>query len=241
MTLSFPSFQSFPIDMGMTTRDSSPFLSGTSDLEDPKNVSTLQEILSPSKYWIFPEQIHGSKVQFVSAPLLQGGVPFQRIPGADGLLTDIPQMTLFILTADCLPIFFLVPNPLTIGLIHAGWRGTKATISQLAVERLREVTRQSPKTFRVGLGPCIRDCCYEVGGELKRSFGETLTEREAKYYLDLVTENRRQLEKAGIREENIFEDSRCTFCHSDHLHSYRRDKEKAGRMVSWIRIRNVLA
>ena len=226
--------------MGVTTRDFPLFLSGVSDLEDPKNASHFQNALSPSRYWAYPEQIHGSKVHFLSEDELRKGPPIQKILGADGLFTHTPQTTLSILTADCLPIFFLVPDPLTIGLIHAGWRGTAGAIAHAAVGRLQEMTHPSPETFHVAFGPCIRSCCYQVGEELKGLFGDSMTEREGALYLDLVKENRRQLEKAGMKEENISDHSLCTACHAESFYSYRRDKEKSGRMVSWIRIQNVL-
>jgi len=236
----FPSSTEFPIEMGVTTRDLPFFFTGTPDLLDPKKISPLVECFPAFNKGVFPEQIHGSKVKFLCKEDLQKDSALQLIPKADGLLTSMPKVTLAILTADCLPIFFLVPDPLMIGIVHAGWRGTAATIARSAVHQLRHVSRQSSKTFLVAFGPCIKGCCYQVGMEVEKLFGDTIVERDRSFYLDLVKENRQQLEKTGIREEHMGENPPCTSCHLEKFYSYRREKEKAGRMVSWIRIKSVV-
>ena len=236
----FPSPESFPVEMGVTTRENPFFLSGIPDLLDPKKISPLFEFWPEFKKGVFPEQVHESKVKLLFKENLQKEAVPQIIPKTDGLLTSAPGLTLAILTADCLPIFFLVPDPLTIGIVHAGWRGSATLIAQSAVEKLRRATRQSPEKFLVAFGPAILACCYQVGTELKKLFWDSVAGRGEALYLDLVKENRQQLKKAGIREEKMGENPPCTFCHPDKFYSYRREKEKAGRMVSWIRIKTVL-
>ena len=237
----FPSSQSLPVEWGVTTRDNPFFFSGTSDLLIPKKTSPLFEFWPEFKKGVFPEQVHESKVKFLFEENLRKESVPQIIPKTDGLLTSASGPTLAILTADCLPIFFFVPDPLTIGIVHAGWRGSAAAIARTAVEKLRRTTRQSPEKFLVTFGPCIGACCYEVGAEFGKLFWDSVTEREGSWYLDLVKENRHQLKKAGVREENMGEHPPCTFCHPDNFYSYRREKEKAGRMVSWIRIKNMVS
>ncbi|MFH1857757.1 MAG: peptidoglycan editing factor PgeF [Candidatus Omnitrophota bacterium] len=237
----FPSFEGFPVEMGVTTRDFPLFFSSVSDLDDPERTASLQNMFPASQYWVYPEQIHGPIVTYLLEEAVRSGGRFQKILGTDGLLTNAPHTTLSILTADCLPIFFLAPEPLTIGLIHVGWRGCVGAIAQAAVEQLCCATRQSPAVFQVVFGPCIRDCCYQVGEAFRDGFPESVLQRGGLYYLDLVKENRRQLVSAGIKEENIHGDPLCTCCHAETFYSYRKEKEKAGRMLSWIRIRNVLA
>ena len=232
--------ESFPIELGVTTRDSSFFFSGIPDLRVPEKTLSFLGTFPDAKQWVFSEQIHGSKVVFLDSEDLQKDTSLQIIPKADGILTSVPEVTLAILTADCLPIFFLVPDPLTIGIVHAGWRGSATMIAQSAVEKLRRATRQSPEKFLVAFGPAIGACCYQVGAELKKLFWDSVTERGEALYLDLVKENRQQLKKAGIREEKMGENPLCASCHPDQFYSYRRDKEKAGRMVSWIRIKSVI-
>jgi copper oxidase (laccase) domain-containing protein len=52
------------------------------------------------------------------------------------------------------------------------------------------------------------------------------------YQLDLPGLVRFQLEEAGIRAENIAAAGICTKCDS-RCHSYRRDGQRAGRMVAF--------
>jgi hypothetical protein len=54
--------------------------------------------------------------------------------------------------------------------------------------------------------------------------------------LDLAVENRNQLTAAGLKPERIELAGSCTFCNPALFFSWRRDRERAGRMVSFIRI-----
>jgi copper oxidase (laccase) domain-containing protein len=45
------------------------------------------------------------------------------------------------------------------------------------------------------------------------------------------------LEAAGVPSQNIEALGVCTFCDAGRFFSYRREKESAGRMTSFIRIR----
>jgi len=49
-------------------------------------------------------------------------------------------------------------------------------------------------------------------------------------------ENRRQLLRAGVQEDRIEMLGQCTFCEPGKFFSFRRDREEAGRMVSYIQI-----
>jgi copper oxidase (laccase) domain-containing protein len=57
--------------------------------------------------------------------------------------------------------------------------------------------------------------------------------------IDLVESNRRQLVEAGVPPSHIECSQLCTSCREDQFHSYRRDKDGAGRMISAIGIRTV--
>ena len=53
--------------------------------------------------------------------------------------------------------------------------------------------------------------------------------------LDIAGANRDQLILAGVREENIYSTGLCTAMHLDVLTSFRREKDKAGRLAGVIR------
>ena len=56
-------------------------------------------------------------------------------------------------------------------------------------------------------------------------------------HLDLTEANREQLLEAGVTPQRIYASNLCTMCRSEDFHSYRRDREAAGRMYSFAAIR----
>ncbi len=159
----------------------------------------------------------------------------------DAAITAHPEVSLTITTADCVPIFFYDPEVSAIGLTHAGWRGTLAGIAARTVEALTETLNASPERIRVGLGPCIAACCFEVGADVKDPFAAHFGERDwiapradGKWTIDLHEANLEFLRAAGIRAENIRCCDLCTSCRADLFYSYRRDQGKTGRLLSAI-------
>ena len=92
-----------------------------------------------------------------------------------------------------------------------------------------------PKDAFAVIGPGIGACCYFVGEEVALKFG-----RRIAGHLDLAAVNRRQLLTAGIPGEQIDAVGSCTFCDAELFHSFRRDKQQAGRMISYISARRTL-
>jgi len=168
-------------------------------------------------------QIHSSRVILVTAPGLAGE--------GDALVTQTRGLPLAIRTADCYPILLADPRTRTIAAVHAGWRGTAERIAGKAIETMRAQFGSCAADIFAAFGPGIGECCYEVGEEVARRFGRTGHGR-----IDLARANRDQLIKAGVPAAQIHSLARCTFCEPDLFHSYRRDREQAGRMISFISI-----
>jgi polyphenol oxidase len=61
--------------------------------------------------------------------------------------------------------------------------------------------------------------------------------RPKRVRLDLVAANRWQLAAAGLRPERIWACGWCTACHNDWLFSYRREGQRAGRMLAVVGLR----
>jgi copper oxidase (laccase) domain-containing protein len=91
-----------------------------------------------------------------------------------------------------------------------------------------------PEDLVAAIGPGIGVCCYEVGEEVARQLGEKWTSEGNAGRVDLAAHNRRQLERAGLAHSCIEVISPCTFCDADRFWSYRREGERAGRMISYI-------
>jgi copper oxidase (laccase) domain-containing protein len=85
-----------------------------------------------------------------------------------------------------------------------------------------------PGDLHAAIGPGIGQCCYEVGPEVAAEFG-----RQGRAHVDLAEANRRQLIDAGVTPERIYASNLCTMCRAEEFHSFRRDKEAAGRLFSF--------
>jgi copper oxidase (laccase) domain-containing protein len=103
-----------------------------------------------------------------------------------------------------------------------------------------------PSDLIAAVGPCLGPCCAEVGNEVAEAFStgphdpRTLrrwfSERPSgRLHVDLWTANADQLIAAGVPPEHVHVARLCTRTHADVFHSYRADKENAGRMVGVIR------
>lgn len=167
--------------------------------------------------------------QIHSGIVLQADRTAGCVGEADALVTVEPGVTVSIRTADCLPILIADPRTGAVAAVHAGWRGTVAGITGAAVAKLAADFGSRPEDLVAAIGPGIGVCCYEVGEEVAHQLGEAHAG-----CVNLAEHNRRQLERAGIARECIDVISSCTFCDADQFWSYRREGERAGRMISFI-------
>lgn len=161
---------------------------------------------------------------------------------ADGMVTVEQEVYLGVLTADCVPVLFMVPERRIAAVAHAGWRGTLAGIAPKLVGYLGERYGVSPSSIEVALGPSIGPCCYEIGSDVSVPVSrwwpaladQTVQSRDGKTFLDLRVLNRLQLEGAGVDGDRIYHVGPCTSCAGDDFFSYRRAKGKTGHQMSFI-------
>ncbi|MEX1138439.1 MAG: peptidoglycan editing factor PgeF [Bacteroidota bacterium] len=173
-----------------------------------------------------PGQCHSSHVVNVKTP--------GRIDATDALVTDARNLWLAISVADCTPVFLADPVKGAVAAVHAGWRGSAESIAAKAVERMKAEFGTAPEDLVAFIGPAAGVCCYEVGEDVAGRFASNVSQiRNGKKYLDLKLENARQLRDAGIPDHKIDISPLCTICNHD-LHSYRRDKDRSGRMMGVI-------
>ncbi len=218
------------VEAGFTTRHLPLVLNKTDDLLEVSNQEKLAEYFLGHKKFVLLNQVHGDRVQVLESAA-DGG--FIHLPETDGVITNRRDLTLLVLTADCLPIFFRAGD--WIGLVHAGWRGTKSQIAKKAFRLMLEKTGYRPSQVHVLFGPCIRRDHYEVGKEFGQFFPRrSLHKHRGKLFFDLPRENRRQLLKAGARLKNIDDYEICTACETRTFYSFRREGDTAGRMVAFI-------
>ncbi len=180
------------------------------------------------------KQIHSAIVARVRGEACGGIGP---IGEADALILKDTGVLVGIRTADCVPILLADPSTGVVAAIHAGWRGTAEGIAAGAVRSLMAEWQIDPRNLRAAIGPSIGSCCYEVGPEVAQRFGIRVSRP---VHLDLPAINEMQLRATGV--SNIWKSGACTFCavtggataEGYRFHSFRREREAAGRMVSFI-------
>lgn len=168
--------------------------------------------------------------QIHSALSLVADRPQGCVGEGDALLAGEPGITVSVRTADCFPVLLADTTHRAVAVVHAGWRGTAAQVIAEALRRMHAEFGTRPADIVAAIGPGIGPCCYEVGEEVARRFG-----KENAGPLDLAAENLGQLLGAGVPRTQIELINACTFCDpARRFHSWRRDREQAGRMISYI-------
>jgi hypothetical protein len=195
-------------------------------------------------------QVHGVDVRVVRDAEDARGPKGARgeTEHCDALVTREPHVLVGVKTADCVPILLGDARRNAVAAIHAGWRGTLASIVARALERMHREYNTRPEDIRAAIGPSALACCYEVGEEVVEAFrscfaheaDELLTPtREGHARIDLQRANRNQLIAEGVPPARIHLAPLCTMCRTDLFFSYRREKSlhgRVGRLMSVIGI-----
>ncbi len=192
-------------------------------------------------------QTHTTNVRLVTEEDGGKGIIKERdYEDVDGLITNVPGITLVTFYADCVPLYFLDPVHRAVGLSHSGWRGTVKRMGEVTLKKMREGFGTKAEDVIACIGPSICKECYEVGSEVAREFmkgfdqkhwSEILTEKEdGKYLLDLWRANEIVLLEAGVKQENIQVTDICTHCNSDYLFSHRTTGNERGNLAAFLGI-----
>ena len=176
-------------------------------------------------------QVHGDAVVCADGPR-EAGEPHQK---ADAILTNVPNLFLLMLFADCVPILLFDPIRRVAGIAHAGWKGTVLMVAQKAVNQMVLRYGSQPQNILAAVGPSIGPDHYNIGedviGAVGNVFGaaaERMIHRHnGTVKLNLWESNRHILEMAGV--QNIEIAGICTACHVDDWFSHRAEQGKTGR------------
>lgn len=178
---------------------------------------------------VWVDQVHSDKVLKLDAASRpkNGG----SLGEGDGIITNEADVFIMILVADCLPILFFDPIHKSIGLAHAGWRGTVSHVAAKTLLAMGEAYGTKSEEVRAVLGPCIGSCCYEVGEDVMDGFtkvfpwGQEVFEKSNKdhWKLNLPEANARQLIEIGMKEENLIQSGICTIKNMDLFYSHRAE------------------
>ena len=156
-------------------------------------------------------QVHGDSI------LEHDGswVGWLRGDAADGHLARVAGTAMAVTVADCVPVFVAHPSGIA-AILHSGWRGTAAGITERALARLKALG-YAPNELLVHLGPAICGRCYEVSADV----AQQLTGRDPGRH---VTVDLRQLIARRARSLGVSEVTAspyCTRCDNDRFFSHR--------------------
>lgn len=215
------------------------FSVGESEENVVKNRSNLAAAMDiKPEQLFFVSQYHSDQVLIVIAPY--DGNPTK----ADAIVTNVKGICICAMGADCVPILAYDPVMQAVAAIHAGWKGTAASITFKTLKILSDAYGSKPEDIILAIGPSISQEKYEVGEDVYNSFVEQQGEKSKrlfqhnavtdKYFPDLWEANKAQAIDFGLKEENIEVAGICTFSNPDKFYSARYFKNKTGRFAAGI-------
>ncbi len=192
---------------------------------------------------VMANQVHGVRVRRVTEgdikPDLLADTPFE----ADGLVTDVPGITLAVFSADCIPILLLDPVRHVAAACHAGWRGTAGAIAAGTVAAMVSDYGCQRGDIRAAIGPGIGPCCFETDADVPQAMEMGLGALAApyirdlghdRYRVDLKALNGAILRQAGVSEDHIDTSDDCTCCRHERYWSHRYTKGHRGSQAAVI-------
>lgn len=190
-------------------------------------------------------QVHGTECRQIDSNFFSLSAQEQRqmMEGVDAVMTNLPQISIGVFTADCVPVLLFDPENKATAAIHAGWRGTVQHIVAKTVERMRQQFGTNPARLQAQIAPCISEKNFEVGQEVYDAFLQSgfdmprIATMHAKWHINLPLANRLDLEGMGVKTENIRQANICTYDNSTDYFSARKLKEGFGTIYTGIILR----
>jgi len=208
-------------------------------------VANRQEIakrlgIGQQAHFVVAEQTHSDHIAIIKRRESRGWYTAEdAIADCDAMITDQKGVVLTILTADCVPVLLYDPKKAVVAAIHAGWKGTRAQITEKTVQKMVETFGSDPKEIVAFIAPSIGRCCYEAREDVAQHFldEQTFDRVGENYMLDLPLINQKQLLAAGLNVEHIERCGQCTSCEVERYFSYRKEQGCSGRFMSMIALR----
>jgi len=187
-------------------------------------------------------QVHGTSVIIVKKAW-----SYDQAPIADALVTNMQDIILGVLTADCAPILLADLKNYVIGVVHAGWRGALGGVIASGIDAMLTLGA-CKSSIKAVIGPCIGPDSYEVGQDFPQPFikDNNASEkffrpasRQNHYLFDLPGYVNFRLKSEGISD--VYTIQRDTYIEESAFFSYRRNMQRGehryGRLVSAISLR----
>lgn len=195
-------------------------------------------------------QVHGLKAVRITEELIGAGAlsPDTAIPDCDAVYTDIPNVPLFLFTADCVPVGIYDSVHHVVATVHAGWRGAIGHLPVITIEAMKRDFGTRFEDCYVYLGPSIGPKSFEVNQELADTFTDewkkitdTTSDELVRYivregalqatpHVDLWRFIEEDLLQRGVPKGQICISGTDSMT-DENCFSYRREHGKTGRMA----------
>lgn len=213
-----------------------------------ENYQRIADILGcDASKMVLSHQTHTTNIRLVREEDAGKGIFKERdYENVDGLITNVPGITLVTFYADCVPLYFVDPVHRAIGLSHSGWKGTVHRMGLRTIEAMRKAYGSKPEDMIVCIGPSICGDCYEVSEDVAKAFFEEfgaksccdrsilVNKENGKYQLDLWEANRLILHEAGISQDHLAVTNVCTKCNPELLYSHRVMGDRRGNLAAFL-------
>ena len=265
-----PLLERFPLTHGVTCRyggvsegDFTSFNMGLHVDDDPaavtENRKRLAQVLGVDpNHLTCGEQVHGVGVTRVTKELVGKGAFSwaDSIPDSDAIHTNLVNIPLLLLVADCVPVLLYDAAHHAVAVIHAGWRGAIAHIVERTLDSMHEDYGTMADACYLYIGPSIGGDSFEVSEEIAQQFRQDLEGLGLSQEIDLVKYIQREgqtvatphvdlklyiaacLVQRGVPMEQISVSDTDTMT-EDRCYSYRRDQGRTGRMAMFAVLRDV--
>ena len=186
---------------------------------------------------ILMHQTHSNKVVEITKK------NYKKIIVADAMITQMRNLAIGVVTADCVPIIFCDIKSQVAGCIHAGWKGAFSGIVENTIQKVQKLNFKNK--IYASVGPCIGSKSYEVDNKFYKKF----VSKSWKYKIYFKKKNKTKklfnlrkfvadkLLKLGVRVDHVNKD---TFSEKSNFFSFRRSfklKQKDyGRCISTVRL-----
>ena len=203
-----------------------------------KNLKFVAKIMAVERAkLILMHQTHSNKVVEITRK------NYKKIIMADAMITQMRNLAIGVVTADCVPIIFCDNKSQVVGCIHAGWKGAFTGIIENTFKKVKRLNLKNK--IYASVGPCIGNKSYEVDTKFYKMF----VSKSWKYKIYFKEKNKTKklfnlrkfvtdkLLKLGIKVDQVNKD---TFSEKSNFFSYRRSfklKQKDyGRCISTVRL-----
>lgn len=199
------------------------------DFSAPLDVGLAQACLEQLKLekLLFLNQNHTAHV--VCYPSHQGA------KDADGMITNVKNVGLFIRHADCQAALFFDPVTNVIAAVHAGYRGQIQKIYSQTVNLMTKYFGVDPKNLRVAISASLSFPCAEFKN-FQDEFPHEMHRFQKDMKMDLKALAVDELISLGLKKQQIDMSSLCTYLDQKAFYSYRLSKTKK-RLASFIVLR----